>query len=194
MMERLGWTLVQFLWQGALIAGTYAAVRRAMRAAESRYLLACAAMAAMMLAPLATFFYLGRGTSSTGAVANGASAVEVATVPGTAWQADSWTQVVPWLAVAWVAGVVLLLGRLAGGWWLTSRLRTQGARPVTADSGKPPASDLALTTMSGAQGQRSQANHVPVRPAPVCTSSAISRMPCRSTISRRPAMNSFGAT
>ena len=133
MMERLGWTLVQFLWQGALIAGAYAAVRRMTRASESRYLLACGAMAAMMLAPLGTFLYLGRGAAAPAVVATVTSAVDVAHPSGASWQSDSWTQVVPWLAVAWVVGVVVLLGRLAGGWWLTSRLRTRGARPVTAE-------------------------------------------------------------
>ena len=60
MMARLGWTLVQFTWQGVVIAGVYAGARRALRAPETRYLLDCGAMAMMMFAPLVTFFYLGR--------------------------------------------------------------------------------------------------------------------------------------
>jgi hypothetical protein len=51
-------------------------------------------------------------------------------------------------------------------------------RPVTADSGKPPASDLAIVTMSGSTSKCSIANIRPVRPKPVWISSAIKRMPC----------------
>ena len=135
MMERLGWTLIQFLWQGAAIAGAYAVARLAVRAAEARYLLACAAMAAMLAAPPATFLYLGRGVAAPAAAVGGAVAAQVAQAAATPWQADSWTRVVSWLAVVWLAGVLLLLGRLAGGWWLTSRLRTRGAQTACAEWG-----------------------------------------------------------
>src|SRR6266581_3296368 len=56
-VERLGWTLVHFLWQGLLIALLYAGTRRAasIRSAHARYLLACAVLAAMMAAPLVTW-------------------------------------------------------------------------------------------------------------------------------------------
>ena len=67
------------------------------------------------------------------------------------------------------------------------------ARPTTPEIGKPPAIDLAVAMRSGATGHCSLANQVPVRPAPVWTSSAISRMPCRSASAFRPAMNSGGA-
>src|SRR3954447_10708226 len=133
MMERLGWTLVQFLWQGAVIAGVYAAARRMARAAESRYLLGCAAMAIMMCAPLGTFLSLGRDSAAPGTMAAGAPAGEVARAAGATWQSDPWAQVVPWLAVAWAVGVVLLLARLAGGWWLTLRMRTRGALAAPAE-------------------------------------------------------------
>jgi len=51
------------------------------------------------------------------------------------------------------------------------------ARPVTEASGMPAAIDLEATRMSGSIPQCSQANILPVRPNPVCTSSAITRMP-----------------
>ena len=46
------------------------------------------------------------------------------------------------------------------------------ARPVTAESGRPPAMPFALTTRSGTTPSCSTANQVPVRPKPDCTSSA----------------------
>ena len=57
-VERLGWTLVHFLWQGLLIAALYAGARRcaALKSSpSSRYLLAGIALAAMMAAPLVTW-------------------------------------------------------------------------------------------------------------------------------------------
>jgi hypothetical protein len=57
-VERLGWTLIHFLWLGLSIALLYAAARRIIARRSSpngRYLLACAALAAMMAAPLATW-------------------------------------------------------------------------------------------------------------------------------------------
>ena len=51
------------------------------------------------------------------------------------------------------------------------------ARPVTALIGRPPPSDLAVTTRSGSSPVCSLANILPVRQKPVCTSSATSRMP-----------------
>ena len=51
------------------------------------------------------------------------------------------------------------------------------ARPVTADSGRPPAMPLAMTIRSGTTDSCSLANMSPVRPKPVCTSSAMNTIP-----------------
>ena len=50
------------------------------------------------------------------------------------------------------------------------------ARPVIEDNGRPAAIDLEAIRMSGSIFQCSQAHIFPVRPNPVCTSSAITRM------------------
>src|SRR5258708_251454 len=66
-VERLGWTLVYFLWQGLVIAILYAAARRSVARTSTpnaRYLLACAALAAMMAAPLATWVLMGPSDAS----------------------------------------------------------------------------------------------------------------------------------
>lgn len=61
-VERLGWTLIHFLWQGAglaiLLATALRLTRR--RSAGLRYLLSCAALAAMAAAPVVTFVNLER--------------------------------------------------------------------------------------------------------------------------------------
>jgi bla regulator protein blaR1 len=57
-VERVGMTLLHFLWQCLLIAILYAAARRSVARTSSpqaRYLLACGALAAMIAAPLVTW-------------------------------------------------------------------------------------------------------------------------------------------
>lgn len=57
-VQRIGWTLLQSLWQGALIAALLAVMLAMLRrrGPRVRYALCCLAMAALALAPLATFF------------------------------------------------------------------------------------------------------------------------------------------
>ncbi|HYH87089.1 MAG TPA: M56 family metallopeptidase, partial [Pyrinomonadaceae bacterium] len=45
------------------------------------------------------------------------------------WASERLTILIPWLALAWLAGVLLLASRLAGGWLLVLRLR-RSATPV----------------------------------------------------------------
>ena len=67
------------------------------------------------------------------------------------------------------------------------------ARPITPESGIPPAIDFATTTRSGSTSKCSIANMRPVRPKPVCTSSATRTIPCSSQIRRSPSTNSADA-
>ncbi len=55
--ERIGWALLHSLWQIALIAGVYALIGAMLRkrSAQARYLCGCAAMLAMLGAPVATW-------------------------------------------------------------------------------------------------------------------------------------------
>ncbi len=57
LVERLGWALVHFLWQGALIACLYLIARTQFvppQSAGIRYILSCAALGAMIAAPIVT--------------------------------------------------------------------------------------------------------------------------------------------
>jgi hypothetical protein len=58
---RLGLTLLHFLWQGAIIATVYGAVRKGGRhiwGPNGRYAIACVALTGMAIAPLVTWFLL----------------------------------------------------------------------------------------------------------------------------------------
>ena len=71
---------------------------------------------------------------------------------------------------------------LAGG-----RAAAAGPKPITAPIGRPPPRPLASVTTSGRIPARWCANHAPVRPMPVCTSSRTSSAPAALVISRAAA-------
>ena len=58
-VHRLGWTLLHFLWQGAVIAGLFAAAQTGRRSSSARYWTGCLALALMLAAPVVTFIALG---------------------------------------------------------------------------------------------------------------------------------------
>ena len=133
--ERLGWTLLHFLWQGLAIAVLYAAVRALLARTASvhtQYALACAALAAMACAPAATFLYLTAG--APGNVAAAAIATSAAPLPASittaAWNPPG---VLAWIVMAWLAGAAFFSLRLLGGCWSASRLRRAGTRPAPAE-------------------------------------------------------------
>jgi beta-lactamase regulating signal transducer with metallopeptidase domain len=59
--QSLGWALVHFIWQGAAVAILYAGVAALLRrrAANVRYMVACAALALMVALPIVTSFVIG---------------------------------------------------------------------------------------------------------------------------------------
>lgn len=65
-LETLGWTLLHFVWQGALVALLYACVALSLRRASAhlRYTVACACMVMMLALPLATFFHLNSNATA----------------------------------------------------------------------------------------------------------------------------------
>ena len=128
-VERLGWTLVHFLWQGALIAAVYAAARNIYRrTANARYLLACAALACMVAMPIATWIVMRVPDASAHKPAavpvnrtatiprNGADvALAVATWPvplRAVVNGSRYEQLLPWIVAMW-----LLARRRSGSGW-----------------------------------------------------------------------------
>jgi uncharacterized protein (TIGR03435 family) len=141
-VERLGVTLLHFLWQGLLIAILYAAVRRiAARTSspQARYLLACGALAAMMAAPLATWERMRPPDASAEAmyrIRSTPAAVSTTGIATTTWpdsvratvsRLDS-EQFLSWVVMVWLAGAVVFWVRLAGGWVVTARMRSMLVR------------------------------------------------------------------
>ena len=141
-VERLGWTLVHFLWQGLSIAVLYAAARRAVARAASpnaRYLLACAALAAMMAAPLVTWGLMRPSDASPDAAyrirttppAASTTGIATPTLPAsvrTTLSGAQPAQLLPWVVVVWLAGALVFWARLAGGWVVAARMRSMLVR------------------------------------------------------------------
>jgi len=119
---RLGWTLAHFLWQGTLIAAAYAAARGIggrFLSARGRYAMACAALAAMMAAPPATFML--------------ASFAAAAPAGWALTAGPAWERALPWLVVIWVAGVTFFSVRLIRGWRVALRLRRVAVAAVPTE-------------------------------------------------------------
>jgi len=140
-VERLGWTLVHFLWQGAAISALYAAARRGIGRSSSpnmRYVLACVALAAMVAAPFVTWSLMSPSDPVPAAahfaarVASAAPPVTI-TLPASvsATVADAWAgRFLCWVVVIWLAGAMAFWVRLMGGWVVAARMRSTLVRPA----------------------------------------------------------------
>ncbi len=124
-VHALALTLLHSLWQGAVVALALGLALRALRRAapEARYLVACAALSALLVAPVLTFASIHR--------ALGAAPRAIAALPPLG--AAPLHAYVPLLvSAAWAAGVSLMLLRLAGGHLRVRRLVAEST-PVGAD-------------------------------------------------------------
>src|SRR5579863_2306145 len=144
----LGWALVHFLWQGALIALLFAFVNLLLRRSSAglRYGNACGAMLLMPVVSAATFLWLiVNGT--TGAPAPsvvfasvlrpaqvlGGAAVRMAASGSATVQIEEWLNShLAWLIALWSLGVVILSVRTAGGWIFAQSLKRQSTNPAEA--------------------------------------------------------------
>jgi len=140
-VERLGWTLVHFLWQGVLIAALYAVTRRwILRSCgpNARYLLACATLATMLAVPLVTLGVLQPAYAAPasakriGPIATAAPDVAV-TIPAPAHATVSTElqgRFLPWVVGFWLLGAIALWVRLIGSWVVAAGMRSRQVRPA----------------------------------------------------------------
>lgn len=136
-VQALGWTLVHFIWQGALLAMLFSLVSGFLRTANARYAAALATLALMGISPVITFLVLFRtaGPEISGPIIDGAlhplRDVGFAPVLSTPESISLGASQVDWLSVAvllWFTGILLLSLRALGGWYLTERWRRGNAR------------------------------------------------------------------
>ena len=169
--EVAGWTLLHFLWQGTLIALATACVLRVLRGSrpQLRYAAACVALAMMLASPVATAFLLigAPRTALSNSIhvlrAPEGAVLGVAIVPPwskaqTGGDAGINAPRPPFefrlpgrvntntlfstLITLWLAGVMILMTRLAAGCWRVRRLH-HVARLEFPSRWQPLAEDLA---------------------------------------------------
>ncbi len=139
LMQSLGWALLHFLWQGVALAALAAVLMAACRGASSRYAVAVGALALMLAAPAATFFFL---IPSRTAPPNLSSVVQahspaaignfvVRTSPRISHISPP-LDALPWLVEAWLLGVALFSLRSVGGFLLLARGRRKQSGSVSA--------------------------------------------------------------
>jgi len=129
-LHTLGWVLLHFLWQGTAVAALAVVLLSLCRRASARYTLAVGALVLMLVAPVATFFFL----SSSGTPVPTPSSLQAETLPTSSGNhiaiispvfshITPSLDVLPWLVEAWLLGVAFLSLRSTGGFLLLERER-----------------------------------------------------------------------
>ncbi|MEP7007871.1 MAG: M56 family metallopeptidase [Sphingomonas bacterium] len=128
--DALGWTLLHFCWQAAMIGLAYGAIDMAFRNASSRtrYGLAVAALLAMVLVAAGTLIHeltaIRLAAPDVSAIgASGDAQINVTGGPlsnaaGNSLRIDT---LLPWLDLLWLAGVLCLTLRALGGYYVLHR-------------------------------------------------------------------------
>ena len=143
-VERLGMTLLHFLWQGAIIVVIYASARKSgtrTLSPNGRYFLACAALMAMAIAPVVTWTML-RGASPASVAVTftaplSAARTEPARFISVSLSSDAEyampRPVLSWVVAFWLIGATAFSLRLFSGWILAERLRYRMVRAASAE-------------------------------------------------------------
>src|SRR5215469_15197729 len=128
-VERLGLTLLHFVWQGTIIVTMYAAARKGgarFLGPSRRYFLSCAALTAMASIPIVTWMLLPGPVQKSAALTftapMSASRTESARrisflLPSEVYAATS-GQFLSWVVALWLIGATAFSLRLLGGWIL----------------------------------------------------------------------------
>ncbi len=135
-VSTLGWALIHFLWQGLALGMAAAAALMLLRNArpQTRYAVACAALALCVLLPVLSIV---RGLGAEQAVAaqpqlaisSAAPAVHPAVASLSSWRSTLQIRL-PWVVALWSLGAALLALRMALGLAWVDRIRRASAGAV----------------------------------------------------------------
>ncbi|HKE48209.1 MAG TPA: TonB family protein [Rhodanobacteraceae bacterium] len=133
LIQSLGWTLLHFLWQGALVGAGYALVRTIVPAshAEARYAAGLTALALIALAPVATLavlyphFVAAASAGASTVLDTGIAAVTAAVSPEAEYSLD---RLLPWLVLLWGVGVAVMAWRALRQWQALEHIARRCAR------------------------------------------------------------------
>jgi GWxTD domain-containing protein len=129
--EALGWSLVHFLWQGALIAAVAAVALKSVARAQSRYLIACLALIAMP-AVFAITLRLSIPHAHVAAGPPNFSPIRLIAIPDTpdTPAPRDFSTYLGYAVPLWLAGVCCVLLYRSAAWIWAARLRRRGTLGV----------------------------------------------------------------
>ena len=138
--DALGWSLLHFLWQGALIGLLLLAALAVLRnaRAETRYAASCSAMLMMLICIVVTFLELRLSGNHASAPSISNPAHPVLTPPHFSLKPlgagiatlRATTTYLPVLVWAWLCGVLALSIRSLGGWVVARRFARRHTSPA----------------------------------------------------------------
>jgi beta-lactamase regulating signal transducer with metallopeptidase domain len=154
-IQAVGWALLHFLWQGALVGALAALALRALAgiAADVRYVVAAIALSLMATMPVVTGVQAWRSARAALVPSSEWTASTVAGAPKLvaplnssrqavapirqpermpAAQRDTLQRSLPVIVLVWMAGVAFLALRLLGGWLWIQRTARRGVVPADA--------------------------------------------------------------
>jgi len=120
-VDAVGWTLLHFLWQGALLGLVYRVLRPVCHGVGARYRLGMLTLSAMLLCPLVTFVYLWPAPALAPGLAAALPSMDVAgsdigsqVAAGSSGAAlEAW---LPWLVAIWFVGASAIAIRAFNQW------------------------------------------------------------------------------
>ncbi len=153
-VQRIGWVLVHFLWQGCVIMALMGCALKTLSKTSSntRYLTACIGLSLMVLAPVVTFMMLDNHTPAAAGEIAPVQIPAVSTTPPPAQTQnivisydepalpeksllDTFTAkleaALPFCVIGWIGGVAALSLWYLGGWCQLQRLRRIGTKAVS---------------------------------------------------------------
>lgn len=147
LVRMIGWALLHFVWQGAVVAAVLSLALAFCRRASVRYALGVGSLLVMLALPVATVLVLRQPSEDAVEVSDASdgmspAAANLATLgplPGHTHSAKG-VETVPaqsetmlWLVRIWMLGVIAFSLRSAGGFVLMQRLRRMATVPVSAE-------------------------------------------------------------
>lgn len=135
LVQALGWSLVEFVWQAAAVGAVYAVLRTVLPRGNPRYVVAMLALVALAILPVATVWHslaaaLVAPLDLGGMVVAGTADASRG-LPALAASRSLLAVVLPWIVLAWLAGVGVLGIRVWRQWRrLRALLRAAQALPA----------------------------------------------------------------
>lgn len=128
-IQVLGWSLLHFLWQGALIGVLYALTRMLVprEQANLRYAAGLIAMGALAVCVPLTIVVMSADIPAVALATTDAIALPALTLASNVdatQSASLWSELLPWLVLSWMAGVVFMIGRAVRQWRALERVAT----------------------------------------------------------------------